>query len=804
MSMDDVSEAVDALVAENVSEMPLSPYHHEYATPSRSGTPSVPPGFDLPHAHPSPVMREEPLSKPVSVKPPALPTTTFPQATPTRNIAHLASAHVPRVATPLSTVSVPPSPTPVPAIIVEKKTSTSAKAQSKEKAEKAEKAKEEVKILATDSGLSKTIATQAAQKAVPQVLKSDEDFPTLENAKAKVKDVSVPSAPRAMTATAKKAAAQTPTATPSAAPPAAVAKPATIKKSTPGILNITVPTPPVAKEVPAKAPTPAVKPTIESSGFPPLPTPAPASNTISTSAKGPKTLRVVATPKTEAPPSVAPTTPLSAMLSHPLSLPATRQPSIVSSTPASEIVSDNASHTSASLSRPGSPPPTRIGSAPVRTKTKSQLKKARKEQMKELTEQEIAAIEHPEAEEIGPIMGRKKKQKKPKDSTPTPKAPAESRPETAKVAEKIEIEKTRLASLTSDNFKKGPSPTTDKMPKADEANAKAAKVKAKEEEAVSPDPPAPSVEHEDENAEKRPPSPATVLRDLYSHGEIREPSSLAILNAPHGYNHRADFRNDPLQELDSKLVITEEDRADLIAAKPVRKEQGHSRIMLTPNGDCVRNLTPQEEERYLQLQDNIKAEAGPTQFVPARHNATNGFTLIGGRAVPNGPPTFFPPLDGTHPTGPMDPVSKIQRDEALSYINQYVLPSLSTNSQLERALNANALGDEMLRPTDPQTWSSWGNGPNQSGNGDNRSGQETPYGASRQDGILASGLESMTAHFAVGRENGRGQPLGNVTLLSLPDAESALQSARKETEKLEKNLNKVLKANRRLLLGGGH
>lgn len=62
----------------------------------------------------------------------------------------------------------------------------------------------------------------------------------------------------------------------------------------------------------------------------------------------------------------------------------------------------------------------------------------------------------------------------------------------------------------------------------------------------------------------------------------------------------------------------------------------------------------------------------------------------------------------------------------------------------------------------------------------------------------------MTAHFAVGRESSRGQPLGNVTLLSLSDSETAMQSAKKETEKLEKSLNQLLKKNRRLLLGAGH
>jgi CCR4-NOT transcription complex subunit 4 len=62
----------------------------------------------------------------------------------------------------------------------------------------------------------------------------------------------------------------------------------------------------------------------------------------------------------------------------------------------------------------------------------------------------------------------------------------------------------------------------------------------------------------------------------------------------------------------------------------------------------------------------------------------------------------------------------------------------------------------------------------------------------------------MTAHFAIGKDIDRGQPLGNVSLLSLSEAETAMQMARKETENLEKRFNTMLKKNRRLLLGAGH
>jgi CCR4-NOT transcription complex subunit 4 len=253
-----------------------------------------------------------------------------------------------------------------------------------------------------------------------------------------------------------------------------------------------------------------------------------------------------------------------------------------------------------------------------------------------------------------------------------------------------------------------------------------------------------------------------------------------------------------MQNANQKLTITPEDRAALLSGKAVHKvNEGPHRIMLTPNGDCVRNLTPEEEQRYLELQARIAQANGPSAFYSAKHHASIGFTLIGGRAVPNGPPSFFPSFNNT--TAAMDPVSKIQRDEALSYINQYVLPSLSTNSQLEKALNANALDTELLRAGDASAWASWAIDPATP----HPTSSDGTYGSADREGILATGLESMTSHFAIGGDLNRGQPLGNVSLLSLPDAESALQMARKETEGFEKKLHALIKKNRRLLLGSG-
>src|ERR1700722_17440886 len=92
-SLYEASMSVDALVADNLD------------FPSRSSTPSVPPGFSgLPHAHPPPfAFGEDSAPKPQSRIDPA--SATF---TP----SHV-SSHAPRVATPLAKVFVPPTPTEV-------------------------------------------------------------------------------------------------------------------------------------------------------------------------------------------------------------------------------------------------------------------------------------------------------------------------------------------------------------------------------------------------------------------------------------------------------------------------------------------------------------------------------------------------------------------------------------------------------------------------------------------------------------------------------------------------------------------
>lgn len=648
-------------------------------------------------------------------------------------------------------------------------------------------AKHDVKALAGSSGLSKTIASHAGQVSL-----QPEDFPALESSKAKT----TPGPPTSKATISTKVALSTaiPKKPTSTIPVAPAAPKAIEKRTTPGVLNI------ITSSVKIDGAKDAVK---ASSSYPPLPPSTPSVVTAPAlfsrpSATAGKATKVLPTPKldnTTAAITPASTTTMfgSNYASKQAGLPSANKFER-SATPTSENVSDNASMTSASISRANSPPPSKIGSAPIRLNTKSMQKKQRKELQKEKEKQELEAVAmkpEPEAE-IAPIMGRKKKQKKERvvSSATRGSTPAASRPPSPSPQHSTVPEETLVETRDSQE------PAAEKQVQLEKAASKAidtkSKAKAKAQPPSVPEPTLTVAETEEEPMEKSTPTPASVLQELIAAGYIQDPANISFLKAPVSSSRSQDQQVD-MQSGVPKLSITSEERAILLSGKPVRKNlNGPNRIMLTPNGDCVRNLTYEEEEQYLALQATIANEAGPAAFFSTKHHASSGFTLISGRAVPNGPPPFLP-----QSTNPIDPVTKIQREEALTYINQYVLPSLSTNSQLEKALNANALDAEVLRSSEVASWASWGNDPP-------APRPEAPNAATHE-GILASGLENMTAHFAVGRDHDRGgQPLGNVSLLSLPEVESAMQLARKESELLEKRFNALLKKNKRLLLGSGH
>lgn len=757
--------AVDSLVSDDNLDVSTLQHFSGSNNPSRTGTPSIPPGF-------------EGLGQP---SPPKAATRMEPKIAPFTPSRTTSFAHV---ATPLANVSVPSTPTAKVAIPI--------------LAGSTSKAKIDTKNLATSTGLSKEIAAQREGTTNSRI--QPEDFPALEINKDE--DVASPAPSKQPLTPAKRA--MTPSST-SAVSTTPIESERILKRQSSLITVAPLLESQQSSGTELSRQESVPKAFVETTNFPPLPPSAPVAAGAHTVAPRTvlKPLRIVSTPKAEFPPSES-STPLSAAPPVNLIAPQVRQVSLATAvsrlerpgTPASEHISDVASIPS-TLSRPNSPPLSRIGSAPVREKTKSQQKKQRKEAQREKEKSELEVVKDaPEPEvHIAPIEGRKKKQKKEKPAkvNTAHTTPAASRAPSPKPAESSKTSKRAPAPEPKPAPVKLPEPEKPYKTDDDKPNMKLRPYD------IAASPPQPTVETEKE-PELQPLTPMNILNELRDSGEI-DPSSISILRALTSSIYQRSELNSEMSEFEPRLVITDEDRASLQAGRPVQKSvQGVHRIMLTPNGDCVRNLTPEEEKRYLDLQNGLAKKIGPAQFVSHRHSQTNGFSLIQGRAVPNGPPSFFPQAAGID-QAPLEAVSKIQRDEALSYINQYVLPSLSTNSQLERALNANAMDAGMHPPTNSQPWGSWSASLTPSSD---KSGHDQAYGGNSDGGILATGLESMTAHFAVGRDYGRGQPLGNVQLLSLSDSESALQTAKKETEKLEKQFNQLLKKNRKLLLGAGH
>lgn len=698
--------------------------------------------------------------------------------------------------------------------------------------------KENIQALAAESGLSRDIATVKAK--APKVL-ADEDFPALNSPKVQAA-ATTPAVSTKTTATKSKAAKKAEKAAekekpapvlviPAVAPTPPEPEPRPVDKKPAPVLNIAAATQ-VAQVKTAESSSATTEKSAHDrdSAFPALPTPTTAS-VASPLARTAKTLRLVSTPKAE-----TPSTPANAGMTS-VSGSAARSIASISvrpETPASEMISDSASIVSASVSasRTSSPPPSKIGSAPVRVTTKSQQRKARKEQLKKETAAVAAQpIKSDPSEEIGPIIGRKKKQKKEKEkekekpsTTNTNVTPTVSRPETPAQKEKEtppppptkEVKEVKEESST---YRSTANETTTLTDDASPIKTRGAKETPKSDAVSTP---------------RTLPTPGTIFQDLQKSGLVPEkiddlplfkPTSTGFEKSRNDHSNAAARENAARNAMTpTKSIVTDEDQAALLAGHPVRKMIDGVRILLTPNGDCIRNLTEEEEDRFLELQARIAETASsPAAFVSSRHEAGGGFSLIKGRAVPNGPPGYFPQAPGQYPT---DPVNKIQREEAIYYINQYVLPRLNLNARDmsfpkamsnwhpdQRGGNPAAAGLSSLAP-----WM-YGAGSPASPHDNDAVAPEISYPAPVSAFADAHGSyldmppspSPSALDDPMGHKGGAGLniggapgPFGNVPLMSLEDAESALSAARKEGDKIEKHFNQTVRKNKRLLMAMGN
>lgn len=530
---------------------------------------------------------------------------------------------------------------------------------------------------------------------------------------------------------------------------------------------------------------------------------------------GPRSLRLIPTTKDE---KVSVSSPVVSIPPRTVSL--MQRPE----TPASEGVSDSASVVSASIttSRPGSPVlgPVLGKAPPIRTATKSQQRRERKEALKqETTLLSESAPAGPE--EHAPVIGRKKKQKKekpakekpvkekPETASPvkvpkeTPKATGASAFKTNKTVEVVDLkaEPVALVEVAQEPTKEPPTDTP-KPPNLSEDKPKPSKnVGASSSKPAKERP---------ESSSKTLPNASSIFDDIRDSLWTTAVESLHLLKPVSSASSRQD-PNTPTtkpgrcRDANCKCgEILSEDMISLRAGNPVRKKfhLDGSRMLITPNGDCVRGLTEEEEEVFLTLQAEIAAAADhPGVFVAPRHQNGNGaFSLIKGRAVPNGRPNIFPQSPKIQL---QDPIGKLQREDALSYINQYVLPRLNLGAQaaaFAKSQGGNSRVPPTLSPRDAAAASL---------------NSLAPYfygpDAAAGVGIYSSsdGARSMKdlALATQAEDGGIKLPntgIGSMTLMNVEEAEGVLAAAKKDTEKLEKSLNAVIKRNRRILLGGGN
>ncbi|SPO04903.1 related to MOT2 - transcriptional repressor [Cephalotrichum gorgonifer] len=703
-SLDDATTSVDALVADDEPRLSRQP------TPSTHQPPFQP--FGPPSLHqgvpPAPGLPVAGFAGTPSGPPPGL---GFAPGTP-RGMSPLYPVHsIPsRASTPAAAGGSLRAHTPSQA----PRTATpigSRQEGTKKSTPPGIEVKQSARILAGDSSLPKDVSSHATPGKAQRVLQ-DEDFPALSAPKpgtaSKPAVESAPTpvrTPKPITATPRKPQPER-AATPSkpeaekradkrpAAPVLNIA--AAIKTAQAKQIDVT-PVDKMTSDTMASASSSAAATPITASAMAARPG-TPASTSTSTTPRGiHKTLRLVPTPKTEVAPSLS-------QVSHSLAgITAARiaRPG----TPTSEVISDSASIVSASIatSRASSPPPSSkiVGSAAIRTTTKSQQRKQRKEVSKVITE---SLVEPAKEEEHAPVEGRKKKQKKEKKEKkkrePSPGPSAKDAPGTSSASKKDTP--SASAKNVSEKAEAEPEANASPVKKGKEGKNKG-KGKGKVREVPptpsppTPEPPAAPVRPEPEKPFEKPePTPESILRELIRDG--LDPEQTALLKPIANYLSRtADAyqanKTTKLRHmkdlgilLQKPLTSHEEDM--LRAGTPIRRVEGGQRVLVTRYGDVLRNLSEEEEERYLVLQERVAKHASdPAAFKSDRHRGPAGdFSIVEGRMVVNGPPAFFPQGEDDLPESYS---AKIRREETLDFMSQFYVPGM-------RLGNRTLLGEEWL------------------------------------------------------------------------------------------------------------
>ena len=333
-----------------------------------------------------------------------------------------------------------------------------------------------------------------------------------------------------------------------------------------------------------------------------------------------RTIRVVQTPKSEMPLRLPIMGANPTSQTAPTSKQPSRQPSLASikqpGTPLNETVSDIASVTSTSHSRPGSPPPSKVGSAPIRQSTKSQQKKdrqARARLVEESNKNEDGAAAAVVEEPIqAPIIGRKKKTKKTAGEVLSESTSAGIRPLSPKSNEDNVPDTIPSTPTTPIKEIKIPVRLSKKEPKKDAPQTR--------QHSKEPDVPIPPTPSDIRDAlHKTLPSVASIFAELQNSGQI--PHALDLFRPVPGINYRYDLTESDLTEPKALPPLTESQRHTLDRGDAICVETSNDkRVVILPDRRILRGFTPEQAKRYLDLRKQYLTSSGPTVFNSVRHS----------------------------------------------------------------------------------------------------------------------------------------------------------------------------------------
>lgn len=320
-----------------------------------------------------------------------------------------------------------------------------------------------------------------------------------------------------------------------------------------------------------------------------------------------RTIRAISTPKAENPPRLIPASPsiVSVAASVVASKQISRRPSLSSihppGTPVSEKISDNASFTSTSMSRANSPPPSKVGSAPVRQYTKSQQKKERQVRARQ-AEEVLIKKEDSFAKAIAeepvqaPIIGRKKKTKKPTrgttDSTPVATRPSSPTPKDDEVFQ----DRTRPATPIKESYKE---------------------ISVQKDIKESETPASPVASSSSDHHQKNLLAAASILSSLQKSGEVSS-TVLDLFKGAPGINFRFEINQHDLTEQNIP-VLSEAQRRQIESGDAVVLDMiNNKRVVILPDHSTLPGLTEEEAQRYLELRQRIMSSTELAKFNSAR------------------------------------------------------------------------------------------------------------------------------------------------------------------------------------------